>query len=61
MAARVIREGDGYWSVEYNGHVVLSGESFAVADQLVMELNGVPGAVGEVVEVADAIRRREVR
>lgn len=44
------------WDVLRYGHVVLACESYALASQVVAELNGQTGAVGEVREVADSIR-----
>lgn len=56
LGARLVAQEDGCFSVTYRGQVVMKDESFAVADQLCMALNGQGGVVGEINEVARNIQ-----
>jgi hypothetical protein len=57
--AKMLRQADGYYSVVYNGRVVLQDEGYQVAANVEWFLNnGAPG-VSECDEIAQAILAEE--
>jgi len=59
---RLVREGHDEWGVadRFSGKLVMTQESFAIADQLTDALNGLPGhPYTEIAEIANSIRAKQ--